>query len=235
MTAAWDITTSTFYLWAHVVVFAVWFGTDLCTFSLSRRVIDSSIDVATRRQIATAMLAIEVLARLCLPVMLGIGVGLTIEMGFVDQPDGLGFAAIGVALVWASMVWVIHRQTHHGTGTELTGTLTKVDLALRSLVCAALWVTGLWSAFSDGGPWGARFIGVKVALFALIMTCGIIIRFTLRPFSAAFGDLLANGSSPEREAAMAGALRRSQRFVGVIWASLLLAGFFGVARQVPWG
>ena len=219
---------------AHVVVFAVWFGTDLATFHLSRKVIDRSIEVPTRRVLAGAMLGVEVLARLCLPTMLALGLSLAIEGGYVGAASAWIAVIWVVTAGWVAMVWTIHLQSHRGQGGELAGRLAHVDLALRSLVCLGLWVAAVWSLAVDDGPFASSWLAAKVLLFALIMTCGIAIRFLLRPFSAAFGRLVSDGSNDETESTMAAAIRRAQPLVAVIWFSLLSATVIGVLQRLPW-
>lgn len=220
----------------HVLVFAVWFGTDLATFHLSRKLLDRSVDVGARRVLAGAMLGVEVLARLCLPTMLALGLSLAVELGAVDGWSGTGpLVAIWlVAVAWVAMVWTIHVRSHRGAGGELSDRLALVDLVLRSAVCLALWVAGLASLIGDGGPFLGDWVAAKVVFFALVMSCGIAIRFVLRPFSGAFARLVAEGSNDVTERAMADCIRRAQPLVGTIWLGLLSAALVGVLQRLPW-
>jgi hypothetical protein len=213
---------------AHISVFAVWFGTDLATFYLSRRVIDTEIPIPTRTVLARSMMGIEVLARLCLPTMLALGLTLSIEGGQLDVPRGWLAAIWAVWAIWVGAVWLIHRQPG-----ELAGTLATGDLVFRSMVCVVLWIAGVRSAFGDG-PFIPQSLGAKVTLFAVIMTCGIAIRFLLRPFGPAFAKLAADGPDPVQEATMSASIRRAQPLVAVIWVSLLLATTLAVVKEVPW-
>ena len=70
----------------------------------------------------------------------------------------------------------------------------------------------------------------KVTLFGAIISSGIGIRLSLTRFSAAFGAIVADGSTPEREAALRAALARTYPFVGAIWVMVLVAGLLGVAK-----
>jgi len=219
-----------FLLISHIAVFGVWFGTDLATFALSGKVLDTSSTVETRRVLAGSMLGVEVIARLALPTMLALGLCLSIEAGYLDLARWWQAVFAVVATAWVAMVWTIHRSG----GGELGSRLAGFDLIVRSVICAVLWVVGLWSAFSFDGPFLGQWLGAKVTLFALIMTCGIAIRFLLRPFAPAFAALVSEGSSPEREAAMAGSIRRARPLVVVIWASLLSATALAVTQNVPW-
>ncbi|MBU3717278.1 MAG: hypothetical protein FGM45_03115 [Actinobacteria bacterium] len=210
---------SEWLLIAHVVVFAAWFGTDLATFTLSRRVVSSSTAPASRAAIAGAMMSVEIFARLCLPLAFGTGVLTAEERGWIDW--GWVAGAIGVvAPLWSIAVWLIHR------GSTL---LARVDLWWRSIVAVGVWVAAISSLASDD-PIGVRWLAVKLVCFAVIITSGIVIRFVLRPFSVAFGQILAEGSTPEREAIVAGSIQRAQPFVIVIWASLLVAAAMAVAQ-----
>jgi len=219
------------FLVGHVVIFAVWFGTDLATFYLSRRVVDSALPIDSRLVLAKAMLGIEIIARLCLPTMLALGLSLSLDSGYLTVGSLEPNAAIAIIWVvvalWVGVVWTIHRSG----GGELAGRLAQGDLVFRGLVCAGLWVSAIVSLVADDGPFAFNWLAVKVLLFALIMTCGITIRFLLRPFSAAFGELVSLGSSPEREATMGLAIRRAQPLVGVIWLSLLAATALGVLQS----
>ena len=210
---------SEWLLIAHVVVFAAWFGTDLATFTLSRRVVSSSTAPASRAAIAGAMMSVEIFARLCLPLAFGTGVLAAEERGWIDW--GWVAGAIGVvAPLWSVAVWLIHR------GSTV---LARADLWWRSLVAVGIWVAAMSSLASDD-PIGVRWLAIKLVCFAVVITSGIVIRFILRPFAVAFGQILAEGSTPEREAIVAGSIRRAQPFVVVIWASLLVAAAMAVAQ-----
>jgi hypothetical protein len=218
-----------FLLVSHIAVFGVWFGTDLATFHLSHRVLDPALSVDVRRTLASSMLGIEVLARLALPTMLALGLGLSIESGRLDLPRAWVPLFGLLALCWVTLVWAIHTNG----GDEFGRQMANADLVVRIGVCAALWVTGAWSAVGDG-PFLGEWLGAKVTLFALIMTCGIAIRFLLRPFGPAFVALVRDGSSAEREERVARPIRRARPVVVVIWCSLLSATALAVTQSVPW-
>jgi len=225
------MTQQQLFLIGHVVVFGIWFGTDIATFTLSRRVLDPSIDLIARRGLAGAMTSIEIIARICLPTMLALGLSLSIGAGLLDVPDGWIAVIWILTAAWLWLIWSVHRASG---ASELSSRLAMVDLVIRSVLCAGLWVAGVVSIASGSGPFLGDWLGVKVLLFALIMSCGIAIRFQLRPFAAAFGALVTQGSTPERESALAASLRRAQPLVGVIWGSLLFATVLGVTRMLPW-
>lgn len=216
---------------AHVVVAGLWMGSDLATFLLSRKVMDRTSDVAARRTIAGAMVGIEVIARLCLPTMLGLGVALAIEGGYSSWSDVWVAPILVAAALWVASVWTIHSRSGE---SELASRLAMVDLFVRSTVALGVWVVGFVSLASDNGPFFGDWLAVKLILFAVIMTAGITIRFILRPFGPALGELVANGSTPEIESSLSSTLGRAQPAVVVIWGCLLSAVALGVLQSVPW-
>ena len=219
----------------HIVVFAAWFGTDLATFHLSGRVLDRSADVSARAAIAGAMMGVEVIARLCLPTMGALGISLSIERGYLDVPRGLMVPLWLATAVWVGIVWTVHRSARSGAHGELASTLAMVDLSIRSVVAIALWTVGLMTVLDpDGGPFTVDWLGAKVLLYALVISCGIVIRFVLQPFGPAFAALAAGDDPDTNERTMQESLSRARPFVVVIWASLLNAALLGVLGRFPW-
>lgn len=210
----------------HILVFGAWLGTDLATFYLSRRVLDTDPELPTRAHLAKVMLGVEVIARLCLPTTLVLGLTLAIDLGYlsVDQWWILPIWLLGG--LWVAMVWAIHRDG--GSGGPAVA-LTGLDLWVRSAVCLVVLASGLVTVIG-GEPFSVLWLGIKLLAFGTIMAIGIRVRFLLRPFSAAFGDLMTNGSSPEREAAVRVSLRRAYPYVITIWAMLSLAVAMAVVR-----
>ena len=213
---------------AHIAVFGAWFGTDLATFYLSRQVLDATVVVPTRAHLAKVMLGVEVIARLCLPTTLVLGLTLSIDLGYVSWQQWWIFPIWLAGVLWVAMVWAIHRDG--GTGGPATS-LTGLDLWLRTLVCLAVLAAGVATVVADV-PFTGVWLGVKLLAFGTIMAIGIRVRFLLRPFAASFARLVSAGSSPEAESAVRRALRRAYPYVISIWVMLLLAVSMGVIKPV---
>ncbi|MCO5307421.1 MAG: hypothetical protein M9906_15935, partial [Microthrixaceae bacterium] len=154
---------------AHIAVFGAWFGTDLATFYLSRNVLDAAANLGARAHLAKVMLGVEVVARLCLPATLVLGLTLAIDLGYVAWQQWWIFPIWVIGLLWVAMVWAIHRDG--GTGGPAVA-LTGLDLWLRSLVCLAVLVAGV-STVVTGEPFVGLWLGIKLLAFATIMGIGI--------------------------------------------------------------
>ena len=75
-----------------------------------------------------------------------------------------------------------------------------------------------------------KWLGAKVAAYALCIFSGVMIRRQLLPFGPAFGKLVTTGSTPEVEKAILGSIRRCEPWVYAIWTLVLLAAALGVVK-----
>ena len=75
-----------------------------------------------------------------------------------------------------------------------------------------------------------RWLGAKLAAYALCIFCGVMIRRQLLPFGPAFGRLVTSGSTPEVERDILGSIRRCEPWVYAIWSLVLLAAALGVIK-----
>ena len=218
-------------LLGHILVSGIWLGTDIATFLLSRKVLDPKIELSSRRALAGAMTSIEVIARLSLPTMLALGIALAVNNGAFDLPRWVIGGVFIPTVLWLALIWKVHISSGD---SELSSSLAIADLSIRSVICLGLWLVSIISLVGDSGPIYAGYLAGKVLLYAVIMTSGIAIRFALRPFASAFGDLVANGSTDEREARLGASLRVAQPMVGVIWICLVGASLLAVMKVFPW-
>ncbi len=215
----------------HVLVFGMWLGSDVATFLLSRRVLDSSLAVPTRLALARVLGSIEIIARLCLPTMLASGLVLAINSSLIDLDRRVMLPVVIAAALWISLVWIIFRQSGEA---ELASRLSMIDLVIRCTICVSVWVVAMVSIVGQDGPVAAPFLQGKLLAFAAIMSAGIAIRVQLRGFAAAFGELASAGSTESTERALQSTLRRAQPLVGVIWGCLVFATVLAVTKSAPW-
>lgn len=212
-------------LWLHVLLFGVWLGSDYGTFLSSRFLMKAEASIETRLSAARMMLLFDLGPRLSLVLMLPLGLTLADEMGMSGLGDGAVPAAWLVALVWLGLVAAVEL----GEGKPWRERLRRIDFGIRSVVALGTLGAGVTSLV-NGDPFAGSWLAWKVTLFGAIISSGIGIRLSLTRFSAAFGAIVADGSTPEREAALRAALARTYPFVGAIWVMVLVAGLLGVAK-----
>jgi hypothetical protein len=212
-------------VFAHVLLLVYWLGTDLGVFYSARYVLQPNLPPATRGTIARILLALDLSPRICLVLMLPVGMSLAASMG-VSPVTGGWLAAVWIAsLVWLTLVVTLYRGEH----LPAAAVLRQVDLAVRVLLVATLLGTAI-ASLAGAGPFATTWLPWKIIAYAIAIACGVAIRVVLRPFGPALAALLSDGSTPEVEAALARSLRGTYPFVLTIWAMLLIAAFLGAVQ-----
>ena len=210
-------------LLAHVLLFVYWLGGDLGVFYSSFVVADPNRSVEARMTAAKILIALDQVPRTCLVLILPVGLTLANRLGLLPLP-GPALLALWIAtLAWLGLVVALHIR--HSAALGL------VDTAIRLLVVAAtLGAAGV--ALAGNGITSARWVAAKLAVFGLIVVCGLAIRRVFAPFGPAFATLTSEGSTPAVEAAIRGALGRARPFVISIWLLLIAAAWLGLSKPL---
>lgn len=206
---------------AHVLLLAYWLGTDLGVFYVSYAVTDRALSPETRGRMARTLVALDLSPRICLVLMLPVGLTLAADLGLSPVRGGGLVLVWAAAAVWLAGVLAIHR-------TQAAG-LVRADGLLRAVLAVVLVVAGIVS-LGGQGPFTPGWLGVKVALFGVAIGCGLAIRVLLRPFGPALAAVLGGGATARDEAVLAGALARTRPLVLVIWAVLVVSAGLGIAQ-----
>ena len=211
----------TIALIAHLLLFAYWLGGDLGVFYSSYVVGDPKQPLAARQTAAGILVWLARIPRVCLLLMLPVSLPLVTSLSLAQWPALLVYTVWAFAALWLVLLWRVE-ATH-------AAALAAIDALIRILVIATLVVLGI-SALRETGPITGAWVGIKLLLFALAISCGLMIRKLFAPFGAAFGRLASEGSTPDIEQAIDTSLRRTRPFVIVIWACLIGAAAVGVIK-----
>jgi hypothetical protein len=209
----------------HLLLFVYWLGADIGVFYSARFVRDSSLSIDARRMALRILGWIDQIPRYCLVLMLPVGYSLANSVGAarLQRNDFAGIWLVG--LLWLSLVWAIH----HWQGSALGQRLRRIDLVWRwILVPGLLW--DAWQGFTGSGHILAPWLAAKFVVYALLIFCGIMIRVRGAALAPAIRDLLANGSTPAREAAVTQGFARTRYFVLTIWCLLVVAAYLGISK-----
>jgi hypothetical protein len=121
------------------------------------------------------------------------------------------------------MVLILHFRAHGGK----LAWLTTVDFVFRTGVVVTLLgfsgaaLLGLITGFS---AWAA----IKLAIFAGLVVCGLLVRVRLRPFGPAFAALAAGEAGEAENTAIRRSIGGTRPFVVAIWIGLLVNTALGV-------
>ena len=216
----------------HIVLFAYWLGGDVGVYYASRYIIRSEVGPEARAVSTKIMHGVDIAPRVSLVLILPSGITL-----MAWGPLGDDFFVHGwlLALVWvAGLAWLtVSLIDYRGGDTPIARFSQKADLLVRYSLSVVLVGIGLYTIFATD-PFGVdtnpRWLGAKVAAYALCIFCGVMIRRQLLPFGPAFGRLVTSGSTPEVERDILGSIRRCEPWVYAIWSLVLLAAALGVIK-----
>ncbi|MGX1810564.1 hypothetical protein ACWIGI_33015 [Nocardia sp. NPDC055321] len=218
----------------HLVLFVFWLGGDLGVFYSSRFVIDPKLDAAARVTALNIMSGLDLAPKICLVLFLPSGVTLMATAPHGAELFGVAlFPGWSVVAIWVfSAIWLALTVIAHRTHGRIA-TVYRADLVIRGLVIAGMAGAGgyaLIAAEPFGVTTNPKWLGAKILLYTAAIAAGLGIRITLRPFGAAFGELLTTGSSDRIEQTLRRSVDGCLPYVWTIWGSVLAAAALGVFK-----
>ena len=209
----------TLLLYVHVLALVYWLGGDLGTFLSSRHVLRSELGVESRQTAFKILMECDMGPRLAMPIILGSGCHLAALRWPNVLPAEVALLGWLLVAIWIGLIAAIHSPMGHRTPS-----LTQWDLRLRFAV-----VIGLLGASAYGLTVGLPgWIALKIAVFAVLVACGIAVRFALKPFAIAYTSMVNEGASDARNAAMITHMGVVRRYVWVIWIGLFMNAALGL-------
>jgi hypothetical protein len=214
-------------LFAHVLLFVYWLGSDVGVFYGVRYVLKPELSLETRRTVMALVHWIDAFPRICLVLMVPVGISLAVKLELLMVPATarapLLLTVWVLGLAWLVMVLRIY------TGAK--GWIVSVDWIVR--IGVMLGFLGAGGASLVGlGPVadGAHWLAAKLILFGAIIGCGIALRVLGRPFGRAYAQIMNGGSTPELELALQTAMQRSRNVVVVLWILVAATAFIGLTK-----
>ncbi len=203
----------------HIAVLGYWLGSEMVINSEYRFVVHrSDLPVAARSAMMDHVMKVDQHVRYALVLQLTLGAMLMAGLGML--PDAALWLAPLAGLGWLAMVEAVHRTRNSPGGLRLA----LIDRLLRYGVAAALVLTA--AAMPDWPGW----LRIKLALFAGIIGCGVLIRFQLIRHFQLWGEITAEGSSPQREADLQGIYRRATGILLVLWGLIAAIALLAVFK-----
>ena len=219
-----------FGMWtaAHILVIGYWLGTDLAVYYLSGFIVDPKKPTAVRMFATKAMLILDMVPRTALVLTAAIGLTLTAGMGLMPALQPWLVVVWVVSLAWLALTWTVHRLGNTALGRRLG----QVDFAFRLLVVAG----GIWLAIDASQSGGlvtpAPWLSIKIALLALSIAMGLLIRIQLKPFGPMLAKVAAGTATPADDAALQHLMAMVKIPVWVIWIALVIAAVLGSTKGV---
>lgn len=204
----------------HILIFVYWLGGDLGVFYSSTILTDTKTSPQGRVIAAKVLAQVDMAPRTAMILTLPTGLTLASVAGYLSLPLAILIGAWGLGVAWLALAWTIHLR--HLPPSSLW---RKADLGIRWVLILML----LGFAASGLLP---LFISLKLAILAVTVVMGLLIRRALAPFGAAFGTMIATGPTPQTDHIIAKCLNQSRPAVVCIWVLLLIAAFVGIAKPI---
>ena len=208
----------------HILGFVYWLGGDVGVFYSSGFVINPKYSVETRMVASKIMMELDLIPRVCMTLMLTIGATLASMQG-VDHYPGQMIALWLLAPFWLFMVLYMH----YNHGSSLAKKLEPVDYWLRRLLIVAIFASVAYTLYSgrlSDTPW----LTAKVALFAYLILCGVMIRGNLGGFIVGLQAMAKGEITDEQNEGMAKSLGKVRPWVLSIWAVVFLQAVLGIVK-----
>lgn len=211
----------------HVLLFAYWLGADWGVYVTARYVADQKLPVDERLRFLQAAFRIDLLPRLSFTLLLPVGLHLAALYGAWPA------SPLRLSVVWAaSLAWTgLNFAGYLQSGRPLGDRIRAWDQSIRMVLAPLLIAIGLWSAFA-GGPVGALFIALKLALFGLMVIVGLYLRGIMKNWAEGFRRLRTAGNSPEVDQLFQRSLARARYVAFFMWSLSGAMAVLGVAKPV---
>ena len=161
--------------------------------------------------------------RVCMPLVIALG----FTMGSMQWFE---LASMWLLLIWAiTITWIyfvlyLFLNNHN---PEKSALIRKIDYAMRWVIAISITVIGIMSLMGTGLTQD-NWLAAKLLIWAGTGLCGIASRFTMKPFSAAFGSVMGEGETPQDIAQLKSALYTTHIPIFGIWGLVALAGAIGL-------
>jgi RsiW-degrading membrane proteinase PrsW (M82 family) len=207
----------------HLLGFAYWLGGDVGVFYSSFHVANEKHSPATRAAIAKILFTLDQLPRICMTLMLPLGVHLAWRMGLLPLSTASMVTIWLIGFAWLALVVKLHALE---TG-DSKRRLTTLDFWFRIILGSTLIIGSLIALVSDTANL-PNWLALKLAIFGGLIGLGLILRIKLRPFVPAFANIAAGTASDVDNAVVRDSLESSRPFVVAIWVGLIASAALGI-------
>jgi hypothetical protein len=210
-------------VFVHVLLLVFWLGTDIGVFLAAKISERSELSTETRSTVLRLGMILDRLPRSALVLIIPSGLQLAAKMGLLALSTTTLVFVWGIALAWLVILWLGFLNPE--TSTE------KRSQSFNFLMCAvlAVVVTG-YAIYFFGSTEVPAWLAAKILLVGLIFISAVVLDAMFKPAVAAFLDIVTYGSTAERDAEYSRAIGPVYLAVLAIYAFVLAAAYFGIAK-----
>ncbi len=211
------------FVFLHVLLFVFWLGTDVGVFLAAKISEKPELSVETRSTVLGLGMVLDRLPRSALALIIPSGLQLAVMSGQLSLPGYALPLAWGLALLWLVVLWVGFLNPQ--TPTEQKAML--FNFAMNAILAVLVLAAGVWMLIAGSV---AGWIAIKILIVGLIFVCGVTLDVLFKPAVEAFIGITTSGASDELNAAYSKAIGPVYLVVLAIYALVLVAAWFGIAK-----
>lgn len=214
--------TYTLLLFAHILLFAYWLGADLGVYYASAQAVREDLPLEERLRFLKLALLLDMGPRTALVLIFAVGAHLSLALGIFSGPPVWVAAIWAFSLAWLALVWWLHTHESHASRPALV----RLDVTIRYGVVVFLLGLAAYSLI-QGQPFVAGWVAVKIALYAMCIAMGLVLRGAIARWQQGFA-LLSEGQTDAGNRIIASVWKRAALQGRLLWALIALVAFFGV-------
>lgn len=215
--------TYTTLVFIHVMLLVFWLGTDLGVFLAAKRSERSDLGVETRSALLGLGMVLDRLPRSCLTLIVPTGLQMAVNMGLIAVSAWILPSLWLIAAVWLVVLWTGFLNP----GSRFEKPSMLINFALNALMALIFTPVGIYLLVKGGVP---GWLAVKMLIIGAIFCTGVVLDLLFKPAIEAFTAILAEGASPERDAAYSRAIGPVYKAVLAIYALVAIAAYLGIAK-----
>lgn len=208
----------------HIFLLVFWLGTDVGVFLAAKMSERAELSPETRGSLMTLGMVLDRLPRTAVILILPSGFSLADRIGLVALPSTVLLLMWVAAFAWAAIMWAGFLKPQ----SPVEALSHKVNFYVHVLLVVLL-AYAIYALVANDAP---LYIILKVGCVAGILVCGIMLDITFKPAVVAFTQIVTQGATDELNAQYSTALAPVYRWVLGIYAFVILATYFGVAKPI---
>ncbi|MDX2224318.1 MAG: hypothetical protein SFV21_16325 [Rhodospirillaceae bacterium] len=219
------MTEVVFWGYVHVMLLVFWLGADIGVFISANVAKTTKYQVETRAALLSVGGIVDLFPRYCFALIFPSGLALTDALGLYAVPLWAMLLAWAAGAAWVAAIWLAHCNPSAGW--------IRPYMKLQfwgEAVAGTMLVTAALVSFTTGEPVAEKWLAAKILLLGCMFFVAMALEVVSRPFGVAFGEIKAQGSTPEREARARAAMNNTLAVVGLIYAILFVVAFIGKAK-----
>lgn len=209
----------------HIVLFALWLGPDLGVFLALMIVKQPERPFAVRQACVDLAQRLHVIPRLAFALMLPAGIELTQALNVYPVNPAFRAAFWAAGLIWVVLIVIGARNR----GTPLAKGLSYAEITFEVLAGMGFVAYGL-NSLATGSPIDDPWFAAKLFLIGAVFWVAIAAELSFHPFVLPFAEIGEEGSTFEREEAVARALGNTLRAMALLFVLLAAIAYLGEAK-----